>query len=132
MRRPFKSYIRQVKLSNQTDREICRYHAMKKGNSIYAKKICLLEKSISITKLCPHPFPLHPRSVRPTYFASRGPIVFLIKQSRKPRKDTYPLGMSKGYPRDRGRVMELLIGGEFLSYPSLIGQLTKGYPIRHP
>ena len=38
----------------------------------------------------------------------------------------------KGYPRDRGRVMELLIGGEFLSYPFLIGQLKKGYPFKHP
>ena len=28
--------------------------------------------------------------------------------------------------------MELLIGGEFVSYPSLIGQLRKGYPFRHP
>ena len=27
--------------------------------------------------------------------------------------------------------MELLIGGEFISYPSLIGQLKKGYPFRH-
>ena len=41
-------------------------------------------------------------------------------------------GCLKGYPRDRGRVMELLIGGEFLSYPSLIGKLKKGYPFRHP
>ena len=41
-------------------------------------------------------------------------------------------GCLKGYPRDRGRVMELLIGREFLSYPSLIGQLKKGCPLRHP
>ena len=40
------------------------------------------------------------------------------------------MGCLKGYPRDRGRVMELLIGGEFLSYPSLIDQLKKGYPFR--
>ena len=37
-------------------------------------------------------------------------------------------GCLKGFPRDRGRVLELLIGGEFLSYPSLIGQLKKRYP----
>ena len=43
-----------------------------------------------------------------------------------------PKGCLKGYFRDRVRVMELLIGGEFLSYPSLIGQLKKGYPFRHP
>ena len=30
------------------------------------------------------------------------------------------------------RVLELLIGGEFLSYPSLIGQLKKRYPFGHP
>ena len=56
--------------------------------------------------------------------------------SRNPRKDTYPQcclqGCLKGYPRDRGRFMKLLIGGEFLSYPSLIGQLKEGYPSRHP
>ena len=53
-------------------------------------------------------------------------------QSRKPRKDTYPQECLKGYPRDRGRVIELFIGGECLSYPPLIGQLIKGYPFVHP
>ena len=33
---------------------------------------------------------------------------------------------------DRGRFTEQHIGGEFLSYPSLIGQPKKGYPFRHP
>ena len=60
----------------------------------------------------------------------------LLVPSRAPRKETYPQvclnGCLKGYPRDRSRVMELLIGGEFLSYPSLISQLKKGYPYRHP
>ena len=30
-----------------------------------------------------------------------------------------PRGCLRGYPRNRGRVMEILIGGEFLSYPIL-------------
>ena len=36
----------------------------------------------------------------------------------------------KRYPSGRGRVLELLIGGEFLSYPSLIGQLKTSF--KHP
>ena len=59
-------------------------------------------------------------------------IYELSQLSLKPRKDTYPLVCLKGYPSDRGRIMEFLIGGEFLSYPSLIGQLKIGYPFRHP
>ena len=57
--------------------------------------------------------------------------VLLHSHSRKPREDTYPQGCLKGYPRVWGRVMELiLIGDEFLSYQSLIGQLK--HPFRHP